>query len=304
MKRTSCIQFLIIAIATMLGACKNAEGPEPINKEGEMTINFCVVNYKQYPMDDLARCENSTRATLAEELKHLNLTVFGADGNKFTEILQESGDEGYGTFSLKLPYGTYSLVFFGYNGSKMVEISSATDVHFSDGYVPNCFYKHLTLNVDENTQATHGIVLERPVACFTIECQPADVPKNIHNLNYVIEGTGASLNATTGFTSKMEVRQGSLDVTQIATRSVPINIYSFLPDEECEATFTLTATDNNGSELKTRTLKKVPLKINHKTIYTGNFFSNDQDPDPEAESSTSFSISLDNSEWERINYPN
>lgn len=309
MKHASLVSIILCAVAFLFGACKNTEVPEDINNQGEKTINFCVVNYKQYHMDDVLQDTESnsrtTRNAAATALDNLSMTVFNAEGNIVQQIKQKKGDEGYGTFSLTLPHGDYNVVFFGYEKDREVSITSPTDIHFADGYVPNCFYKHLALNVNEKTQATQSIVLERPIASFTIECPPTNIPSAIGRMDYIIEGCGTSLNATTGFASKTDSPLRSTDLTNYAPGSIlKFSIYAFLPTVECTANIRMTAYDKDGNELKTRVFKNVPMKINHKTIYTGNFFSDEQDPDTEADSNTGFSVSIENPDWNNIiNYP-
>lgn len=287
MKRIPLLHVILIVIAALTSACKSNETDELSTNKGEKTINFCVANYKQYPMDDV------TRSVSAEALDNLSMTVFDTDGNVSKQRMQTKGDTGYGNFSIELPYGTYTFVFFGYNGSRQVEISSPTNIHFVDGYAPNCFYRVLTLTINADTQSTQSIVLERPVACFTLRCETEKIPVNLSQIIYTVEGVGTSLDCLTGLAPKSESRQGKIDFSiDINKKNTDINIYSFLPTNECTATFIIKALDNNDNIMKTRTFTNVPLKINQRTYYTGDFFADDEDSADNA--CMGFTVSLEN----------
>lgn len=305
MKRTPSTLITLLAVVLLAVACKSHdEEVKPSTNDDTKLISFCVVNYKQYPLDDVtdgsAAQSRMTRATEATVLEHLSMTVFDTENKICKQIKQNKGDNGYGTFSVALPHGTYNIVFFGYNGTREVEIVSPTDIHFADGYVANCFCKALPLTVDSNTPATQGIVLERPIASFAIDLAVETIPAQAKYMTYTIEDAGTVLNALTGFSSKNETRQGSLSFTS-AEKYLRMSIYTFLPETEHKATFIMTATDANGGVIKTRTFKNVPLKINQKTIYDGNFFSDDDDPNEASD--INFSLTLGNSEWDEVSYP-
>lgn len=306
MKRNTLLHVILIVVAALTSACKSNETDELSTNKGEKTINFCVANYKQYPMDDVLQGNEAdsryTRSTAAIPLKHLIMAVFDTEGGKYKEVKQEAECDGYGTFSLTLNNGNYTIMFFGYNGDQEVEISSPTDIHFADGYVPNCFCKAIPLTVNENTQATQAIVLERPIACFTLQCLKENLPDNFAYLNSTIEGCGVRLNALTGLATQIETRVYNQDITQSQFVPGPVNfnLYCFLPATEHRCSFTITALDINGNEIKTRTFNDVPMKINQKTIYTGNFFVETDDPADNA--GACFTLTLDN-HWDEITIP-
>lgn len=304
MKRTSLLHIVIMVMAVLVAACKSNDINELNTDQGEKTIQFCVANYKQYPLDDVLQGDEmesrTTRATTAVALDNLSMTVFDAEGKLYPQVKQTKGIDGYGTFSLTLPNGNYVIVFFGYNGDKEVEIVSPTDIHFADGYAPNCFCKALTLNVDDNTQNTQTIVLERPVACFHLDFTNASTPSSLNRIDYTVEGCGTALNAMTGLASNTNVRNGSIDLSSVKDiKNFNLSIYTFLPQTELKATFTLTAADATGQVLKTRTFKDVPMKINQKTCYTGDFFADDNDPTND--DGIKFTLQYDDN-WEEINY--
>lgn len=299
---------IALILLTAFSACKNIEVPVDTQQTGEVNICFNVSNYKQYPLDDVTQSDNdeearnmSTRSAAATSLAHLQLSVFDVNNKLVHEIKQEKDSNGYGKFSLSLPYGTYTLVFFGYNGSRLVEISSPTDVHFTDGYTPNCFYKSIPLTINKETQTNQDVVLERPVACFSLRCPINIVPKNLAKIEYTIEDCGTNLNSLTGLSTQTDIRHGNLDVSLSNLKVLEVNIYTFLPATESKAQMTIVASDNEGKEITTRHFIDVPMKINQRTVYDGDFFGEEDDPVDQS-ANMGFSLLLENNEWNEVTW--
>lgn len=103
-------------------------------QKGNVKISFNITNYMQYNMDEVTRASSSL-----SNLAHLALAVFDSEGKLVNENIQTNGEKEYGNFTTTLPYGTYTLVFLGYNKDNEVIFTSPTDISFSDNYVPNCF---------------------------------------------------------------------------------------------------------------------------------------------------------------------
>ena len=75
---------------------------------------------------------------------------------------KEKGSEDYGSFSAILPYGTYLCVFLGYSDNRRADLSSPTNILFTDNFVPNCFCKTLTVEVKAATAVAQPWYLNAP----------------------------------------------------------------------------------------------------------------------------------------------
>ena len=259
-------------------------------QKGNVKISFNITNYMQYNMDEVTRASSSL-----SNLAHLALAVFDSEGKLVNENIQTNGEKEYGNFTTTLPYGTYTLVFLGYNKDNEVIFHSPPDISFSDNYVPNCFSAAMSLTVDANTTPTQNITLKRAVGAFQVVCT-GGVPDEMTVMNYTAFGGGTSLNAITGHATEVKPRTGSIRRPSSASITskdkFTFTIYSFLPADECTMQFDITAMTDEDTEIKSRSFADVPMKLNHMSIYTGNFFKNDVEGN-----TNGFTLSIEEGEW-------
>lgn len=269
-------------------ACSN-DGSEKEPEEGEKTISFEVVNYQQVSLDDV------TRATDATALAHLDMAIYDAATNALVSQTQTAkGESGYGQFSATLAYGQYTVVFLGYEGTRTANMSDPTAIIFGTGYIPNMFYKTMQLTVSPSSNATEEIVLKRGVAAFALK-HSGYIPNTLNNISIKAIGGGYLFNALTGYASETKDNTLSHDMTPIVGgTSFTITRFTFLPAETATMTFTAVAKDADGNELQTRTFTDVPMKINQRTTYTGQFFGSGTNVQ-------GFSLSLETDQWDEVN---
>lgn len=284
----------------LLMSCQHTGDTLEAPTERTATLKFNIVNYEQYDMPELMGEDDGqgvTRATgEVSALAHLAVGVFDEDGKCVKEILQDKGQDGYGNFSITLPYGEYTLVFMGYDGSHAVQLESPTHITFADNYVPNCFVKALPIQVGADTQAMQPVTLSRCVGCFQVNCSNG-IPESMVAMNYVAEGGSTALNAMTGLADGTSTRTGTVDFSSVKdrTKTQRVNLYAFLPATQSAMQFTLSAVTADATVLRERTFPDVPMKIKGLVSYTGDFFA-------APASTTGFSLSLDDTEWDNLDY--
>lgn len=284
MKKTF-IFFALLAI--MLTSCSN-ESEKPANGTG--TIRFDVLNYEQVSLDEV------TRASAATALAHLEMAIYDASSLEIVDSVKTAkGDDGYGSFSSTLPYGDYIIAFLGFDGSKASSLKQIQNIGFADAYVPNFFYKTLSLTVSPTSDENQEITLSRAVSAFSIKSQ-GYIPNNLKNITIVANGGGFRFNAQTGKATSVSQRTSTFDVSNYAgTESVGITVYAFLQSDEATMSFNVTATDANGDVLAEKVFPNVPMRINQRTIYTGSLFGDGTE-------TQGFNLTLENDVWSDINY--
>lgn len=263
------LTFLLFLFALVASACSRLEEVAS-NDEQTKQVSFVVVNYEQLPMDDV------TRASGAEVLDNLMLGVFDAKtGEQVLEpIVQKKGCEGYGTFTLNLPYGEYQLSFVGYQKDVACAKFSSTTISFADGYVPVTFLCNKNLTVNAETNAVESIVLKRAIAAFVIDLTDV-IPSSVATIRFASTKGSASLNPQTGFAVSNDGRTHEVNVESSRNKSITISSYLYLPADECTTTYTVTALDANGNVVRERVFPDAPMQINCKTICQGAFFADD-----------------------------
>lgn len=281
-----------LALAIAVSSCQHEANEISKPTDTLVPVTFFISNYRQTSLDDITTEGGITRATgNVNVLAHLAVGVYDSNGKLYTSIEQNKGDENYGSFSLNIPTGKYNFVFLGYDGSHAVQLANSTNITFADDYVPNCFYSTLSITVDDAATIDKQIELSRCVGCYTLRCSNG-ITDDAAAMNYTVTGGGIGFNAMTGYASTTITRKGSIDFSSVTNRQSPItlNIYSFLPSEECDMTFVMDAEKQDGSIIRSRTFKDVPMKINQRVYYTGDFFADN----------TKFSLTLANADWDIV----
>lgn len=280
---------LLLCLLALLASCSNNESLIPETPEGYARLNFNILNQKLVSMDD----DESRASTAASAVEHLEMAVYNSDGQLVTSQKQNKGDKGYGTFEALLPYGSYTLVFLGYDGTHAADLSSPTAITFADGYIPNCFCYGAPITIDETSSGSRDILLRRCVGCFRLVCNDG-MPDEMTAMNYRAEGGGTALNALTGLAANTAVRTGSLIIGSNEARdcAVGFSILAFLPSESCSMQFTMTAVGANGTVIRERQFNDVEMRLNYRNEYSGDFFTA-----VPADWNGKFNLTLAESEW-------
>ena len=268
------IMGMLSFLSVMLCACSNETSTIPEEEGNSKTFTFQVTNYMQYAMDE------GTRAAIApsesKRIQHLALGIFDATADTLVAPIQiqNKEDQGYGSFTAKLNYGTYRLVFLGYGGSNSILImENPEEISFENNTLPQTFLSSFEFTVDPNTQATTSVVLKRVVSGFKLTMADA-ISSRTSGIKFISTGGGMVLNAKTGLAKASTGRENTIVIPEDFHGQTDKNVifYLFLPSNEEIMDITASAVDENGEAFIERTFAKVPMKINTLTIYQGNFF--------------------------------
>ena len=156
-------------LSVMLCACSNETSTIPEEEGNSKTFTFQVTNYMQYAMDEGTRAAIAPSAS--KRIQHLALGIFDATADTLVAPIQiqDKEDQGYGSFTAKLNYGKYRLVFLGYGGSNSILImENPEEISFENNTLPQTFLSSFEFTVDPNTQATTSVVLKRVVSGFEL----------------------------------------------------------------------------------------------------------------------------------------
>ncbi|MDD6821719.1 MAG: hypothetical protein PUD84_04940, partial [Paraprevotella sp.] len=247
----------------------------PEEEGNSKTFTFQVTNYMQYAMDEGTRAAIAPSAS--ERIQHLALGIFDATTNTLVAPvqIQNNKDQGYGSFTAKLNYGKYRLVFLGYGGSNSIlKMENPEEISFENNTLPQTFLSSFEFTVDPNTQATTNIVLKRVVSGFKLTMADA-ISSRTSGIKFISTGGGMVLNAKTGFAKASTGRENTIVIPEDFHGQTDKNVifYLFLPANEEIMDITASAVDENGEAFIERTFADVPMKINTLTIYQGNFFA-------------------------------
>lgn len=252
----------LLLVACLFVSCSN--DIQELQENGLKKLNFTVLNYEQVMLDDVTR---------AATLPHLVMAVYDEDGAVVKKIAQEGTEKSFGTFSVELPFGTYNVVFVGYDKDYELDFSDPEAVAFAGNEVPHVFCASMELEVEKNTSSVNPVTLARCVSRFELVIQDA-LPTTLGNFTVTIEKGGESFNALTGLCKKANGRVKTFNLAPYAgnRESTTIGIYCFLESESVTTNIKAQAFDISDVLIKEQNFTDVPLKINQLTRYKGSFF--------------------------------
>ena len=109
--------------------------------------------------------------------------------------------------------------------------------------------------------------MTRIVADFRLEITD-DIPDAVKKLRFTVNGVYDRWNVTTGGTHQLD----RVSTINYGGTSAIFNVYAIVTDAQTTHDITVTALDENGQEVQTRTFAEVPLRNGYKTTYKGTFF--------------------------------
>ena len=214
-----------------------------------------------------------TRGSAPTQFTKLNLQMFDSDGAKvFDQVkTQTADDEDFGTLSLKLTAGRYTIVAVGHSSTKSATIKSPEAVQFtaSDGEkLTDTFCHCSTINIGGDSKE-FTLPMYRAGAMVQFCLTDTEVPESFAYFLMEYTGGSANFNPTTleGITksSQSERRiRNSLNIHQAYT-------FPYMATS-CSLKMTVSGLDADGTVIRKRVFPEVPVTRNRITTYTGKFF--------------------------------
>ena len=246
-------------LLAMLTACEKPITPE--GDDGNVHLTFVPMTH-----------DVSTRGTVAigDYFSRLAVQMFDQDGNKvFDKVKTQSrDDDDFGTLSVGLTTGTYTVVAVGHSSPVTPTIKSTDMVQFTakDGIKNSdtfCYCGTVTIDADHTS---HELRMNRMTAMVMFEFTDETIPMNYIALRAEYSGGSANFNPTTS--------EGCTKSTQSELRAKATPYFFTFPYMSAEGTLkmTLSALDADGNTLLMRTLTDIPVTRNRITKCTGKLF--------------------------------
>ena len=250
-----------LAVALTMTACE-----KPIisdNDGGNVRLTFVPTTH-----------DVPTRGTVSigDYFSRIAVQLFDADGQKvFDKVKTQSReDDDFGTLSVGLTAGTYTVVAVGHSSPVTPTIKSTELVQFTakDGVKNSdtfCHYGTVTIDAEHTS---HELRMNRMTAMVAFEFTDEALPENYAGIRIDYTGGSANFNPSTA--------EGCTKSSQSETRgkgTIQYQVFTF-PYLSNEGTLkmTLTALDANQNTLTTKTLTDVPVTRNRITRCSGPLF--------------------------------
>ena len=256
-------KLLLFALVILLASCEKMVVAGDNENEQDPNGNV-VLQFSTYSTGAFTR-----GATDVSDLcSRMNIGVFDDEGTSVKSFAQKSSDTSFGTASLSLAEGTYTVVAYGHNKENSVAANSLTDISFSGG-PSDVFLYYGTIDVTEEPQ-TYNLSMNRVVGMFRLTLTDETIPDGVATLAVSISGGSIHLNPSTGCGGTNKTPQKTnIDV---AAGQKVFEVYTFPQAGGITANITVVAKSADGTEIAKKVFSDVPIKANEITSYRGKMF--------------------------------
>lgn len=262
--------FFLSLIMLLTSSCDKSDDLDV--KRGYADIEFSAYTVEHTGYD-------VTKATLDNTISSLDFVVYALnqDGSYslYRHVEQSKFDADFGRLALEqVAYGSYIVVAVGHNCSVHATFYSPKQVDF-DGRVAETFIAYSELIVDDNTERTQNLELNRITSKFVLralDAQPADVA----TVEFLITGGATDFDPSTGLahTTSVTVRTVTIPASQYSGTSVmEYTFHTFLPNGNSVISVVANFKDSDGNILFSHSFSGAEMAVNEQTIYEGSVYS-------------------------------
>ena len=214
------------------------------------------------PTDDATRS-----SVISDVCGRLNVAVFDAGGQKVKAIAQTVADAGFGSVSMSLAAGNYTVVAIGHNCTGSATITSADKVTFPNNKVTDTFSYFGRLKVTGDRQDV-DIRMKRAVAMIRLHLTDEMAAMNdVAQFKFYYLGGSSTFSPSTGYgcvNSKQTEYRAFSDDGVYCLYTLPHSANDVLTK------MTVTALDASDNALGEIIIEDVPVTVNKITDCTGN----------------------------------
>ena len=253
--------------AVMMAACEKPIMDDAYDvDEGDANV---VLRFAPYQQQGFTRAATQ----LTNQCSRLSVAVFDEDDAKVGSVKnQKAGDSGFGTVSLSLQEGVYTVVAIAHNGEGNATITSPTKVTFPSNKMTDtfCYCGELEVTGDMISQE---LQMQRVVAMMRLTLTDEQIPDNVARLKFYYTGGSSTLNPRTGYgcvnSKQTEYRYTVVDGSAVNT----FDIYTAPHEQNDILKLTITSQDADNSVISEFSpMENIPVTRNKITTWEGSLF--------------------------------
>lgn len=253
-------QIMMALAVCLFTACEKQLVPVD-NDDGNVHLTF------------IPTTADATRGTVAigDYFSRLAVQLFDGQGNKvFTQSkTQTRDDDDFGTLSIGLTAGTYTVVAVGHSSpvtptiksTELVQFTAQNGVKNSDTF---CYYGTVEIKDDGEY---HELKMNRVAAMVTFQFTDTTFPDGYAGLKIDYTGGSANFNPSTA----QGCTKSSQSELRVKASQYTVFTFPYMSDTGT-LKVTLNALDDNQNVLTTKVLPDVPITRNRITKCTGPLF--------------------------------
>ncbi len=262
--------YLLLAIALLVAGCKK--------KDALVPVRVCVDDFT-ITQDDFPTREDPTGIGDYSGVKAITLAFYTAGGDEQYEFTQLRADAStyttFGSFSLALPMGSYTMVVLGYGlneGEPAITLTSPTSATFGDYPARETFAATQAVSIASTTSVEISATLSRIVSKLKVHSSDG-CTANAVNVRTTFSAGGKAFNPTTGLATSNTGFSNVLPIQSSLGNSTNSISYLFLDTDEQTMTVTIDVLDGDGESISHKVVNNVPLQRNRLTTLTGSLYS-------------------------------
>ena len=273
-------KMIFAAMALMAAGCTSESVELSENAKASESLASVTVHVDGFSVSHEDFSGTRTRATsdVAEYdgVNAVTLAFYSGSTEKYKATqLKSDASITFGSFSLSLPMGSYTMVVVAYTtkeGSPFV-YTSATEAAYTGTHVYETFATTQTVNITNTNAVDISAVLDRIVSSlnvFSTDGKTADVT----NVRMTFSAGGKDFNPTTGFAITNTGFANTVGNSAAVGNPSTSLSYLFLASDEQTMNVTIETLDADGAVLFSKTVNNVPFKRNRITKLTGAMYTN------------------------------
>ena len=252
-------QILFALVAVFICGCEKMVIDDDVYSKGDNGGNVTL---------HITQTEDATRSSVISDVcGRLNVAVFDAGGQKVKAIAQTVADAGFGSVSMSLAAGNYTVVAIGHNCTGSATITSADKVTFPNNKVTDTFSYFGRLTVTGDRQDV-DIRMKRAVAMIRLHLTDEMAAMNdVAQFKFYYLGGSSTFSPSTGYgcvNSKQTEYRAFSDDGVYCLYTLPHSANDVLTK------MTVTALDASDNALGEIIIENVPVTVNKITDCTGN----------------------------------
>lgn len=262
--------ILLAAVAVAAMACTKQNEAEYIGNTGiDATIGLAISQTDMGGGEGLApRRAAQEAADLASQTKYITAVLMKADGSIAAQVQQTNTQQGYGSLSLDVPVGEYTLCVFA-NSSQQPSVNQ--DGTLAVAKPGDAFSGTAAVTVTRSARASASVSATRCVAKLSVTSTDVCTADKVQ----ITVGGVSSIYSISGHkgTNAVEYATATINCPQNEQNQLAFGVYTILPAASISnASLTMVFKDAQGATVNTCSYTNIPLCQNKVTNATGAFF--------------------------------
>ena len=256
------LSFFALA-AIVAASCSKSETLVPVN----IQVNDFLITIDTFS-------DTKALPSSYDGITKLTLAFFSGDTEVYSET-QAKGSDGYGTFSLALPMGSYTMVALGYytSESSPFTLTSPTEASFTGAHAMETFAYTQAVNITNTSAVNLNATLDR--ICAQLQVVSTDgKAANATNIRMTFGAGSKSFNPSTGLALDDEGFSNTVSISAEVGATSTSKSFLFLSENEQTMDVTIETLDEQGHVLYTNTVTNVPFQRNRMTRLSGAVYTN------------------------------